>query len=292
MNIITWNVQWFCGLDGKIDIQRVVNRAKDIADFDVLCLQEVAVNYPRLDGDASHDQPAIVKSLLPDFDVFFAAAVDELAPDGRSRRRFGNLIATRLPALQFQQYGLPYPADTTPGGSRSMPRVCAVVTIQTPHLPIRFMTTHLEFYSPTMRMAQTAELLRIHAQACAQAAYPPLFDDTGSPFQSKTHTPHCIIAGDFNFEPDAAEYSMMQAPQSTTAGAPQATRLIDAWTLARPGEAHAPTFQLHDRRYGPTPITCDFLFLSESLAGYVQRVDVDLETRASDHQPVLLTLGC
>ena len=70
MKIITWNVQWFCGLDGVIDIARVVKDAQDMADFDVICMQEVAVNYPRLDGDASHNQPEILKSLLPGFEVF------------------------------------------------------------------------------------------------------------------------------------------------------------------------------------------------------------------------------
>ena len=52
MRLITWNVQWFCGLDDRIDLARIVARAGAMADFDVLCLQEVAANYPRLTGDA------------------------------------------------------------------------------------------------------------------------------------------------------------------------------------------------------------------------------------------------
>lgn len=45
MKIITC-VQWFCGLDGVIDVARVVNDPRDMAEFDVICMQEVAVNYP------------------------------------------------------------------------------------------------------------------------------------------------------------------------------------------------------------------------------------------------------
>jgi endonuclease/exonuclease/phosphatase family metal-dependent hydrolase len=284
MKLITWNVQWFCGLDGKVDIARVVDRAKQIADFDALCLQEVAVNYPRLDGDASHDQPAILKALLPGYEVFFGAAVDELGPDGTSRQQFGNLIATRLPALQVHRYTLPYPADDGTFGVRSMPRICVSATLQTPLGAVRVMTTHLEFYSPLMRKTQAEELLFLHADACAHAKYPPELDTTGTPFQAKTHTPHCILTGDFNFEPHQEEYALMQSENG------EATKLIDAWTIAHPGEAHAPTFRLFDRRYGPEPITCDYLFVSESLRANVKSVNVDLETKASDHQPVLLTL--
>jgi len=285
MKIITWNVQWFCGLDGVIDIARVVKDARDMADFDVICMQEVAINYPRLDGDASHNQPEILKSLLPGFDVFFGAAVDELSPDGKSRQRFGNLIATRLPVAQVRHHALPYPADATPGGVRSMPRMCTSATVMTPFGPVRFMTTHLEFYSPPMRMAQAQELLRLHREGCAHAATPPLIDDTGSPFQSKPHTQHCILTGDFNFETDSPEYALLSAPQGSV------NALHDAWTLARPKTPHAPTFRLHDRRYGPVPIACDFMFVSDTLASRVKRMEINLDTRVSDHQPVLLELG-
>ncbi|MEO7253540.1 MAG: endonuclease/exonuclease/phosphatase family protein [Casimicrobium sp.] len=285
MKIITWNVQWFCGLDGVIDIARVVKDARDMADFDVICMQEVAVNYPRLDGDASHNQPAILKSLLPGFEVFFGAAVDELGPDGKSRQRFGNLIATRLPVVQVQHHALPYPADTTPGGVRSMPRMCTNATITTPFGPVRFMTTHLEFYSPPMRMAQAQAILRLHREACAHAATPPLIDDSGSAFQSKPHTPHCILTGDFNFEIDSPEYTLLNEPEGGT------NTLHDAWTFARPEAPHTPTFRLHDRRYGPEPIACDFMFVSETLVPHVKRMEVNLDTRFSDHQPVMLELG-
>ena len=285
MKVITWNVQWFCGIDGVVDVARVVAAAKAIADFDVLCLQEVAVNYPRLEGNASHDQPALLQSMLPGFDVFFGAAVDELVPDGRSRQRFGNLIASRLPVAQVMHCALPYPADATPGGVRSMPRMCSIATVISEFGPVRFMTTHLEFYSPAMRMAQTYELLRLHGQGCALAAHPPLLDNTGGPFQAKLHRPHCILTGDFNFEPRSEEFALLQLAQ------PGASRLLDAWNVLVPNQPHTPTFRLHDRRYGPVPIACDFLFVSDTLTPHLRRIEINLETKVSDHQPVLLELA-
>jgi len=282
MKLITWNVQWFCGLDGTIDVPRVLRVAREMADFDVLCLQEVAVNYPRLQGDASHDQPALVREGLPGFEVCFGAAVDELAPDGRSRQRFGNLIASRLPVLQVQHHALPYPADA---GIRSMPRIATCATLQAPWGPLRVMTTHLEYYSPRMRMAQTEELLRLHAQAAGLAADPPMLDDSGGPFRAKQHTADVLITADFNFEPGSPEHQRMLADNAP------APRLHDCWRLARGDQPHDPTFRLHDRTYGPVPIACDFVFASDGVAPRVRHIEVDAHTQASDHQPVLVVLN-
>ena len=282
MNLITWNVQWFCGLDDGVSVERVLVEARAMADFDVLCLQEVAVNYPRLTGNAGFDQVARVRELLPGYQVCFGAAVEELGRGGE-RQRFGNLIASRLPVAQVRHHPLPYPAD---GGVRSMPRMCSSATLAMPLGPIRVMTTHLEFYSTGQREAQAQALVDLHTQACAHAAQPPQDDDTGTPFQNKLQTKSAILCGDFNFEPHNAEYAAIQAEPAA-----HATRLTDAWRVAHGTTPHAPTFRLHDRRYGPLPITCDFVFVSDDLAPRVRRVEVNTSTRVSDHQPVLLELA-
>ena len=119
-----------------------------------------------------------------------------------------------------------------------------------------------------------------------QATQPPQGDDTGTPFQNKPQTRSAILCGDFNFETGNAEYATIQA-----APAAHATRLTDAWRAVHGSTPHAPTFRLHDRRYGPVPITCDFVFVSEDLAPRVRRVEVNTSTRVSDHQPVLLELA-
>lgn len=282
MKLITWNVQWFCGLDDVISIERVLREARAMADFDVLCLQEVADSYPLLAGNAGYDQAARLCDLMPGFEVYFGAAVHELGRNGQ-HQRFGNLVATRLPVAQVQHHPLPYPAD---GGIRSMPRMCTSVTVLTPQGPLRVMTTHLEFYSTRQRLAQAHALVDIHAQACGHAAHPPQDDETGAPFQTKPHTASAVLCGDFNFETGNAEYGLIQA-----GAAPDATRLTDAWRLVHGDTPHDPTFHLFDRRYGPVPITCDFVFVSEDLKPRVKRLEVNTQTRASDHQPVMLELG-
>jgi endonuclease/exonuclease/phosphatase family metal-dependent hydrolase len=284
MKLITWNVQWFCGLDDRVDVERVVDHARAMADFDVLCLQEVAIDYPGLTGDAGFDQVARLRALLPGYEVLFGAAVQELGRHGR-RQQFGNLIATRLPVAQAQSYPLPYPAD---GGVRTMPRICTTATVLSELGPIRIMTSHLEFYSKAQRMAQAQALVDIHRQACGHATHPPLDDESGGPFQNKLYTTRAILCGDFNFETTDPEYALIQSANASTG----ATQLMDAWPLLHgTRQPHDPTFRLFDSRYGPVPICCDFVFVSADLQQHLRSLTVDGTTRASDHQPVLLALA-
>lgn len=287
MKILSWNTQWCCGLDGLVSPQRIIARARSFADADVLCLQEIAVNYPGLEGTPG-DQVAQLQKLLPGWQLFFGAAVDEFTTTGR--QRFGNLIATRLPALQVQHYPLPYPAD---GGVRSMPRICTVVTVMDARLgAVRVMTTHLEYYSKRQRMAQALALRSLHLAACNVADAPPQDSRDGSPFQTKSHAHHAVLCGDFNFEPHEAEYAALTARWVTgEEGALQPGQWHDSWRLLHPDHPQPATFKLFDRRYGPEPVACDFILVGDSLQSRVRDWQTDARTQASDHQPVVLTLG-
>ena len=281
MKLVTWNSQWCRGLDGVVSPRRIVDGARRLADFDVLCLQEIAANYPRLKGNAGHDQPALLRELLPGFQLFFGAAVDEWSADGE-HRQFGNLIATRLAVAQVQHHLLPYPADP---GVRSMPRICTVVTVRDPDLgPVRVMTTHLEYYSKRQRMAQARALRELHAQACAHAAGPPEPSDDGSPFQTKPHTANAILCGDFNLEAHEPGYAEVTRPFAHG-------QLWDSWRVLHGAQPQPPTFRLYDRTHGPNPVTCDFVFVSDGLKGRVRDFRVDGATKDSDHQPVAVEFG-
>jgi endonuclease/exonuclease/phosphatase family metal-dependent hydrolase len=280
MRLITWNTQWCCGLDGRVSPERIVQGARALGDFDVLCLQEIAQGFDGLRG-APGDQPEQLRALLCGCRLFFGAAVDEFTADGR-RRRFGNLIATRLPVAQVRHHALPWPANA---GVPSMPRLCTEVTVRDPQLgALRIMTTHLEYYSKVQRMAQARALRALHAEACALAAAPPQIDDAASPFGAKVHTAQAILCGDFNFTTVDAEHAAIQQPVGSL-------RLHDAWPQVHGVVPQAPTFRLFDRRYGPEPVACDFVFVSDGLVPRVRDVHVDLHTQASDHQPVLVELA-
>ncbi len=283
MKIITWNTQWFKGLDGVVDVARVLSTAREMADFDVLCMQEVSVNYPVLTGQTEGDQPALVARLLPGFQVFFSAAIDELSACGTYRQKFGNLIATRLPVRTVEHVALPYPNPVTQEVTPSMQRICQVTTVQAPWGPLRVMTTHLEYYSQVMRHAQAIACRDLHLQGCALADFPSKTEE-GTPYQPKPLTTDTVICGDFNFEQDSAEHASMIQPHQTHT-------LYNAWNQLNGSAPHPSTFRLYDRTYGPEPVGCDFFFVSESLKHRVQRFAVNQETKVSDHQPVLLELN-
>ena len=278
MKLVTWNTQWCRGMDGIVSPERIVRVARELADFDVLCLQEIAVHYPRLPGGADHDQAAIIQRLLPGFEVFFGAAVDEFDALG-NRSRFGNLVATRLPVLHAQHHPLPYPADE---GKRSMPRMCSVVTLLDDDLgPLRVMTTHLEYYSKRQRLAQARALRALHAEYCGQAAAPPKPSWDGSPFQARVHTANAILCGDFNCDPQQPEYAELTLSD-------RFGRVWDSWRLLHPATPHPPTFRLYEPER--QPVAFDFVFVSDGLKQAVKSIAVDSATQASDHQPVAVEL--
>ena len=56
-----------------------------------------------------------------------------------------------------------------------------------------------------------------------------------------------------------------------------------------PAAPRAPTCGLYDRaQWADGPDCRDFIFVTEDLAGRVRRIDVDADTAASDHQPVII----
>src|SRR3954466_15337651 len=142
MDLVSWNIQWGKGCDGVVDLARIVRDARALADADVFCFQEIAINYPVLDAGKGEDQPAALGRLLPGYTIVFRPAVDVWGLDG-SPRQFRNPIAPRLPALPAHMPPLPRPAD--PGG-RNMQRQALEVVVDAPGGPLRVVTTHIEYY--------------------------------------------------------------------------------------------------------------------------------------------------
>jgi len=110
MNLISWNIQSCRGCDGRVDPQRIVDVCRGMADFDVLCFQEVARNFPDLPGSSGEDQFALLAGMLPGFTALEGIATDLLGANGK-RRQFGNLTLTRYPVVQAFAHLLPWPAD-------------------------------------------------------------------------------------------------------------------------------------------------------------------------------------
>ena len=289
MQLVTWNIQWCRGADGRVDPARIVADARAFADFDVLCLQEVAANFPALEGSRGEDQFALLAEQLPGYTAVPGIAVDVPAPDG-SRRRFGNMILSRYPVLQVLRHQLPWPADP---GVKSMPRMLLEATVAAPFGPIRVMTTHLEYYSQVQRAAQVEALRRCHAEACARAlgaagaGAARRREEAQDPFQNQPQTVSAILTGDFNFRSTDRLHARMTGGFDD----PVVPELEDAWqrvhgTLERP-----PTLGVYDHEQWPEAFACDFIWTSRDLGPRLRAVEIDGGTAASDHQPVRVELA-
>jgi len=284
-NLITWNIQWGRGCDGSVDLRRIVDTARATADFDVLCLQEVARNLPDLPGSQGEDQFRLLAELLPGYAAIEGIGTDVRAANVRgsgARSQFGNMILTRLPVLQAFRHLLPWPADPE---VPSMQRVAVEVVLQAPWGPLRVTTTHLEYYSARQRAAQVERLRELQAEAAAHAQDVSHSRKEGGPFENAARPASGILTADFNFRPDDPLYARLQAPFADAT-----PRYVDSWEIVHPGAPHAPTLGVFDREQWPEPFTCDFIFVTEDLARRVREVRVNSDTDASDHQPVVLTL--
>jgi endonuclease/exonuclease/phosphatase family metal-dependent hydrolase len=283
MKLVTWNIQWGRGVDNCVDLDRIMAHARRFADFDVLCLQEVSSGYPDLPGCDGSNQFEGIAARLPGYTAVAAIATD-VPGSGGERGAFGNMILSRYPVMQVFRHLLPWPADP---GVMSMQRVALEATLDTPLGLLRVITTHLEYYSEKQRHAQIERLRELHRDAVGHAHSPCTGNPSNGPFFVPPRAAPAILVGDCNFLPDSPDRALlMHAIDDMT------PPYQDAWELAHPSQAHAPTVGLYDKIQWPgPPFTFDFVFVSADLAPRVQGMQVDTASDASDHQPVLVELA-
>ncbi len=282
MRIVSWNVQWGRGADGRVDLARTVSALHALGDVDVICLQEVARNFPGLAGGGREDGPAFFAAAFPGFEAVFGAALD-VTDDIGGRACFGNLLLTRLPLGQVFRHLLPAPADPE---RLNMQRACIEAVVAAPWGPLRIMTTHLEYYSSLQRGAQIAALRALQVEAAGHARVPATGKEKNPAFSARPRPASAVLCGDFNCEPNSPHYrSMLRA---LPGGAP-AWR--DAWRIAHGRAPHAPSVGLHGAEWPDRPYCCDFAFVTADLAPRVRALSVKAETAASDHQPLVLDLA-
>jgi endonuclease/exonuclease/phosphatase family metal-dependent hydrolase len=286
LKLITWNIQSARTPAGNADLDAIVARVRGIADFDLLCLQEVSCGFAARDGSPGGDQFAGLARRLPHYHAVSAPALDTPDAEG-APRRLGSMLFTRHPVLQVLRHSLPWPADPA---VPSMPRCALEVTLSTPLGPLRVVNAHLEYFSERQRLAQVERLRALHLEACAHARAARA--DGPGPFAAIVRPAAAILVGDFNMLPESSAYARLLSDDDDDKGNEDAVPAWrDAWRLAHPGRRHAPTVGLHDRTPGAAAFTFDYAFVSADLAGRVRKVHVDGGVGGSDHQPLLLELA-
>lgn len=285
MNIISWNIQVGKGVDGKVDLARICDTLKAIRfpdgqAADLICLQEVARHFSALVHPEQPDQAQYLAAAWPDFYPVFRAAVDVVGePHSTSlRRQFGCMVLSRFPILQVFNHML-----TQQGAAvKAMQRQVLEVVVQTPSAVRRVMTTHLEYHAQPNRVAQLAHIHTIRTQYTSEPSQPIPASQLSEPYSAYERPVATILCGDLNFTPDAPEYSQMLMEYGWE----------DVWQLTAQDAPYPPSCGLDNSGQWPQGPHCrDYFFVSSDLAKHVLAAGIDTQTRASDHQPIFLSLS-
>ena len=271
-SIVTWNIQYGKGCDGRTDLARIAGVIRAMGEADVICLQEIPRNDPQFDGGA--DMAAQLAKLFPQYDAFYGPALSRKAR--RGRREFGNMLLSALPVAQVFQHLLPRPPE---GGIKHMQRQAIEAVVETPGGPLRVMTTHLEYYSARQRAAQIERLRALQEEVAGNAATPPKPAD--SPYDPVPRPESLVLCGDLNLLPEDPEYRLLFQPP-----------LVDAWKQVHGDKPHPLSTGLYDKeQWGATGPHCrDYFAVSPDVARRIASVEMDDRTDASDHQPLRLVI--
>ena len=219
---------------------------------------------------------AEIEALLPDrfavhhmpTNVDFGSRIEN-GKAVQSRFQFGNMIASRWPVLSSRGHLLPRSLRTS---SLNLQRGALEALIETPAGAIRFYSVHLDHVDPDERIGQIAALKTIAFAAPQTGVAVSGLGEFG--FRELPQAEDFVLLGDFNMEPDSAEYRAMLAENG---------HLVDAtasdlgWSWTNPAKKEP------DKRL-------DYGFVNPALAERVGEVKVDRSAEGSDHVPVWMQI--
>lgn len=290
MKLVSYNIQYGFGSDGRYDLARA---AKVVADADIIALQEVERHWLRTNHD---DQPELISRLLPGHYWVYGPAYDMDASERRDgrvvnrRRQFGAMLLSKLPIVWSRLHALPMRRTVRPLNTRNAALECM---IRTPAGPVRFLSLHLAHIAVEERLEQIDYLLGEHARAASEGGPWSGMDDepsrNWSNGEKEPENPRpAIWMGDFNMEPGSAEYRRIVGETPYHRGAAYADGFVDAAAVAvEPASfhTHVKTIdgELRRRRL-------DHCFVGGMFADRVRSVRADIGEVASDHFPVRIDI--
>ena len=290
MKVVTYNIQYSKGSDGRFDLPRVVEAVRGA---DIIALQEVERFWPR---SGMVDQPAEIAGMLEGYDWVYGPAFDmSVGPDadgtqvpGR-RRQFGTMLLSRWPILFSRLHVLPK-AGTVDVFNMDLGALVGVVDI--PFGPLRVYSLHLSGVSASERCRQLKTLLDIHRQALfaggAWTGDPDALTEEWRLGDPPPSPQEAVILGDCNFAPDSIEYDLMVGPRDRFKGrAGVLGGFKDAWTTAGHVEDDGYTWATPD---DSDRVRIDHCFVSAPLAQRVKSAWIDNLAQGSDHYPLWVEL--
>ena len=159
MRLVTYNIQYTKGRDGRFDLGRI---AETVRGADIIGMQEVDRYWQRT---GSEDQAAALAERFPGYAWVYGAGYDaparptlteQASAEERGRRRqHGNMILSRWPILSSRVLHLP---KAKPQEFCQL-RVVLEAVIDPPSGPLRVYCTHLCHISAATRLPQVEQML-------------------------------------------------------------------------------------------------------------------------------------
>jgi endonuclease/exonuclease/phosphatase family metal-dependent hydrolase len=288
MKIVTYNIQFGSGKDGRIDLGRI---AQTVDGADVIALQEVDRHWRR---SGMTDQPAELAALLDDYHWVYGPSfdVDASSRDAggsltNRRRQFGTMLLSKTPILSSRLFFLPKSATV---GRHNMQTGVLEGVIEANGRALRFYSLHLTAYWRRDRLLQIGVLLDMVRRAPIEGGawtgkhvhrYWLENDERAPPMPEDA-----ILLGDFNLNPKNPEYDLLAGPSDGQGGRfLYQEGLVDAWVAAGHQEGDGVTLPANPGAGPPTAHRVDYAFVTASLAGRVRSTEMDMAAQGSDHQP-------
>jgi len=282
MKIVTYNIQFGLGRDGRFDLERI---ARTVDGADIIALQEVERNWQHSGGVDQPDQLARhLSKYYWVYGPYFDVDASRRNPDGtvtNARRQFGNMILSKSPIHSMRLFTLPK-SPVNDQHNMTVGMTEAVVDLGNDRA-IRVYNTHLSAKSASDRISQIHTIRRIIKRAPSQggawtgvgqapiwgedAVPPPMPDDF-------------ILLGDFNLSPNGPEYAHLVREDADECD------LTDCWVLA--GHRHDDGITFPANPQGQQRI--DFAFVGPRMKQQPLTARIDEAADGSDHQPYWVNL--
>ncbi|TIP00838.1 MAG: EEP domain-containing protein [Mesorhizobium sp.] len=287
MKIVTYNIQYGIGLDGKYDVGRI---ADAVRGADVIALQEVTRNNPRNGG---RDMVAEIGEALPEYFAAYASNfevnIGSHLENGRAIStsfQLGNMVLSTTPIHLSRNLLLPRSRSLE---TMNFQRGALEALIETPLGFIRFYSTHLDHRSPVERQGQIRFLRQRLLNYALEGGGLSGIPEIGLP--DLPYPEAFIVMGDFNMLPGSSEYVELAGRPDHEFGMPLTADLaVDV--AQRLAVADLVTWVDPERPADKSRHKCiDYIFTSASLARSLQRLWSDRDAVGSDHLPLWAELG-
>ncbi len=268
MKIVTYNIQFGLGKDGRFDLERI---ASEVDGADIIALQEVERHWRRSGND---DQPALLEQILNKYywayGPYFDVDASTSQADGRIknvRRQFGNMILSKTPILSTRIF--PLPKSALHHRHNMVVGVFEGVVELQRDGALRIYNAHLGARSQYDRVEQIISIRDTIRRAPDEGGawtghheHSLWEEDAAPPPMPESF----VLLGDFNLEAKDPEYDHLVGPRDGDLGRISSKKeFIDTWVAAGHDEDEGVTYSADPSSSDAKGLRLDFAFVDLSL---------------------------